>query len=289
MDNDIATISEALLGDWVSIAPRDPAEQKSGRLALALLSQARVQIFAVRPLRTRGRQLGRPVRRRAAGANQDRRAHAMAGRASDRSRRAEGRFPRRRGLLGHAAGAGLADVLNKVAASGYAPWAINTAQSIFGKSFLPFGLKEGTNFMEYDPVYLRATCCSGALATSTVAASIPSRTVRPICRSRWSGSSANSSGASSGVQHARHGSRPALPAVALERRAAAEPELLHDVVFALGERHGVVEPQRPERQAQIRPTPTEVRTTLLSSYCSPQFGHFAVLTSPVAAHDVGPW
>jgi hypothetical protein len=50
---------------------------------------------------------------------------------------------------------GFADVLNKVASAGYAPWAVNAPQSIFGKSFAPFGLKEGTNFMEYDLVYLR--------------------------------------------------------------------------------------------------------------------------------------
>lgn len=50
---------------------------------------------------------------------------------------------------------GFADVLNKVASAGYTPWAVNTAQSIFGKSFAPFALKEGTNFMEYDLVYLK--------------------------------------------------------------------------------------------------------------------------------------
>ena len=50
---------------------------------------------------------------------------------------------------------GFADVLNKVASAGYAPWAVNSPQSIFGKTFVPFGLKEGTNFMEYDLVYLR--------------------------------------------------------------------------------------------------------------------------------------
>jgi hypothetical protein len=50
---------------------------------------------------------------------------------------------------------GFADLLNKVASVGYAPWAVNSSQSIFGKAFLPFGLKEGTNFMEYDLVYLR--------------------------------------------------------------------------------------------------------------------------------------
>jgi hypothetical protein len=50
---------------------------------------------------------------------------------------------------------GFADVLNKVASAGYRPWAVNSPQSIFGKAFVPFGLKEGTNFMEYDLVYLR--------------------------------------------------------------------------------------------------------------------------------------
>ena len=50
---------------------------------------------------------------------------------------------------------GFADVLNKVAADGYAAWAVNATQSVFGKTFVPFGLKQGTNFMEYDLVYLR--------------------------------------------------------------------------------------------------------------------------------------
>ena len=50
---------------------------------------------------------------------------------------------------------GFADVLNKVASAGYAPWAVNTPQSVFGKNFAPFALKEGTNFMEYDLVYLK--------------------------------------------------------------------------------------------------------------------------------------
>jgi hypothetical protein len=49
---------------------------------------------------------------------------------------------------------GFADVLNKVAASGYAPWSVGAAQSIFRKSFAPFGLVEGRDFKEYDLVYL---------------------------------------------------------------------------------------------------------------------------------------
>jgi hypothetical protein len=50
---------------------------------------------------------------------------------------------------------GFADVLNKVASAGYATWTVNASQSIFGKTFPPFGLNEGANFMEYDLVYLR--------------------------------------------------------------------------------------------------------------------------------------
>ncbi len=51
-------------------------------------------------------------------------------------------------------GQGFADVLNKVASQGYSKWEVNNTQSIFGKSFLPFGLVEGHNFMEFDLVYL---------------------------------------------------------------------------------------------------------------------------------------
>ena len=50
---------------------------------------------------------------------------------------------------------GFADVLNKVAVNGYSTWEVNKPQSVFGKTFVPFGLKEGSNFMEYDLVYLR--------------------------------------------------------------------------------------------------------------------------------------
>jgi hypothetical protein len=49
---------------------------------------------------------------------------------------------------------GFADLLNKVASKGYAVWEAGAAQSIFGKSFAPFGLVEGEEFMEYDLVYL---------------------------------------------------------------------------------------------------------------------------------------
>jgi len=50
---------------------------------------------------------------------------------------------------------GFADLLNQVARNGYNKWEVNGTQSIFGKSFAPFGLVEGRNFMEFDLVYLR--------------------------------------------------------------------------------------------------------------------------------------
>ena len=49
---------------------------------------------------------------------------------------------------------GFADLLNKVAGAGYARWEVNVPQTVFGKTFAPFGLAAGQNFMEYDLVYL---------------------------------------------------------------------------------------------------------------------------------------
>jgi hypothetical protein len=50
---------------------------------------------------------------------------------------------------------GFADLLNQAARNGYSSWEVNGTQSIFGKSFAPFGLVEGRNFMEFDLVYVR--------------------------------------------------------------------------------------------------------------------------------------
>lgn len=49
---------------------------------------------------------------------------------------------------------GFLDLLNKIAATGFATWELNVAQSIFKKAFLPFGLAEGQIFKEYDLIYL---------------------------------------------------------------------------------------------------------------------------------------
>jgi len=49
---------------------------------------------------------------------------------------------------------GFADLLNQVASKGYSKWEVNGTQSVFGRLFAPFGLLEGKNFMEFDLVYL---------------------------------------------------------------------------------------------------------------------------------------
>jgi len=50
---------------------------------------------------------------------------------------------------------GFADLLNKVAGLGYGKWELNAPQSVFGKTFALFGLKEGENFREFDLMYVR--------------------------------------------------------------------------------------------------------------------------------------
>lgn len=49
---------------------------------------------------------------------------------------------------------GFADVLNQLASSGYDTWEVGKSQSIIKKAFSPFGLSEGEIFSEYDLVYV---------------------------------------------------------------------------------------------------------------------------------------
>ena len=49
---------------------------------------------------------------------------------------------------------GFADILNRVAADGYAKWEVGHAQRVFGKTFAPFGLTADKHFMEFDLVYV---------------------------------------------------------------------------------------------------------------------------------------
>ena len=46
------------------------------------------------------------------------------------------------------------EVLNRIAREGLSPWQVNSAQSVLGKTFAPFGLIAGTHFQECDLVYL---------------------------------------------------------------------------------------------------------------------------------------
>jgi hypothetical protein len=46
------------------------------------------------------------------------------------------------------------DILNKVAVDGFTTWEAGKKQDIFGKTFVPFGLRQGQHFKEYDLTYL---------------------------------------------------------------------------------------------------------------------------------------
>jgi len=48
----------------------------------------------------------------------------------------------------------LVDRLNEVVTDGYDRWILGRTQSVFGKSFPPFGLVRGENFKEYDLVVI---------------------------------------------------------------------------------------------------------------------------------------
>ena len=155
METDLAKIKQAMLGSWESIAPEiRPSKNPDGSLkpfylkrAFKYLPSDRFELDVVNfadpygavPL----------VRIRIGGHMQWHGAHPIAPGAQKVDFLADESYEVTPLVQG------FADLLNKVAATGYAPWAVNAPQSIFGKTFLPFGLKEGTNFMEYDLVYLR--------------------------------------------------------------------------------------------------------------------------------------
>jgi hypothetical protein len=155
METDTAKIKQAMLGNWESIAPEvRPSKNPDGSLkpfylkrAFKYLPSDRFELDVVNSadpygavplarIRIGGHMLWRGPHPIAPGAQK---VDFVADESYEVTPLAQG----------------FADVLNKIASAGYAPWAVNTPQSIFGKSFAPFALKEGTNFMEYDLVYLR--------------------------------------------------------------------------------------------------------------------------------------
>jgi hypothetical protein len=157
METDTAKIKEAMLGDWESIAPEvRPSASKNAdgslkpfylKRAFKYLPSDRFELEIVNSadpygavplarIKIGGHMLWRDSHPIAPGAHK---VDFVADESYEVTPLAQG----------------FADVLDKVASAGYAPWAVNTPQSIFGKSFAPFALKEGTNFMEYDLVYLK--------------------------------------------------------------------------------------------------------------------------------------
>jgi hypothetical protein len=157
MEQDVAGLKQAMLGNWESVAPEvrpSAAKNPDGSLKPFYLKRAfkyqpsdRFELEIVNSADPYGAV---PLARiRIGGHMQWRGAHPIAPGAQKVDFIADETYevtPLAQGF---------ADVLNKVASAGYAPWAVNATQSIFGKTFAPFGLAEAANFMEYDLVYLR--------------------------------------------------------------------------------------------------------------------------------------
>jgi hypothetical protein len=155
METDIAKIKQAMLGDWESIAPEvRPSKNADGSLkpfylkrTFKYLPSDRFELDVVNSADPYGVV---PLARIKIGGHMLwRGSHPIASAAQKVD------FVADESYEVTPLAQGFADVLNKVASAGYAPWAINAPQSIFGKTFAPFALKEGTNFMEYDLVYLK--------------------------------------------------------------------------------------------------------------------------------------
>jgi hypothetical protein len=155
MEQDVTTIKEAMLGNWESIAPEiRPSKNPDGSLkpfylkrAFKYLPSDRFELEVVNSADPYGAV---PLARiRIGGHMVWQGPHPIAPGAQKVDFIADESYevtPLAQGF---------ADVLNKVASAGYAAWAVNSPQSIFGKTFVPFGLKPGTDFMEYDLVYLK--------------------------------------------------------------------------------------------------------------------------------------
>jgi hypothetical protein len=157
METDVTKIKEAMLGNWESIAPEvRPSASKNAdgslkpfylKRAFKYLSSDRFELEIVNSadpygavplarIKIGGHMLWRGPHPIAQGAQK---VDFVADESYEVTPLAQG----------------FADVLNKVASDGYGAWAVNAPQSVFGKSFAPFALKEGANFMEYDLVYHR--------------------------------------------------------------------------------------------------------------------------------------
>ena len=155
MEADVAKVREALLGNWESVAPEvRPSKNPDGSLkpfylkrAFRYLPSDRFELEIVNSADPYG---AAPLARIKIGGHMLwQGAHPIAPGAQKVD------FVADESYEVTPLAQGFADILNKVASAGYAPWVVNSPQSIFGKAFAPFALKEGTNFMEYDLVHLR--------------------------------------------------------------------------------------------------------------------------------------
>jgi len=155
METDITKVKEAMLGNWESVAPEvRPSKNPDGSLrpfylkrAFKYLPSDRFELNIVNSADPNGAV---PLARIKIGGHMLWRGpHPIAPGAQKVD------FVADESYEVTPLAQGFADVLNKVASDGYGAWAVNTPQSVFGKSFVPFALKEGTNFMEYDLVYVR--------------------------------------------------------------------------------------------------------------------------------------
>jgi hypothetical protein len=155
METDIAKIKEAMLGNWESIAPEvRPSKNPDGSLKPFYLKRAFKYLpsdrFELEIINSADPYGAVPLARIKIGGHMLWQGlHPIAPGAQKVDFIADESYEVTPLVQG------FTDVLNKVASAGYAPWAVNTPQSVFGKSFAPFALKEGTNFMEYDLVYLK--------------------------------------------------------------------------------------------------------------------------------------
>ena len=155
METDVKKIKEGLLGSWESIAPEvRPSKNPDGSLKPFYLKRAFKYLpsdrFELEVINSADPYGAVPLAKiRIVGHMSWQEAHPIAPGAQKVDFVADDAYEVTPLVQG------FADILNKVASAGYAPWAVNASQSIFGKSFAPFGLKEGTNFMEYDLVYLK--------------------------------------------------------------------------------------------------------------------------------------
>ncbi len=155
METDVAKVKEAMLGNWQSIAPEiRPSKNPDGSLKPFYLKRSYKYLpsdrFELEVVNSADPYGAVPLARIKIGGHVLwRGSHPIAPGAQKVDFVADEAYEVTPLVQG------FADLLNKVASAGYAPWAVNSPQSIFGKTFVPFGLKEGTNFMEYDLVYLR--------------------------------------------------------------------------------------------------------------------------------------